>query len=286
MSDLSSIKSMLREIGAIDDARIELFAQRTRDRDVPVWRDSFTGVIFIDGFYVGDEEYSAGHYRQGSAAESYEDLSDTERRVARFESLYTDRSILDFGCGSGSFLRAVSPFTKYSQGVELQDSLREELSENGIPCFSALDSCTSPEVIFLFHVLEHLPNPLTTLIELRRKMGDEGGTLVVEVPHARDFLLAHAQSRPFIESTLWSQHLVLHTRSSLELLLRAAGFTSIQIYGSQRYSLANHFQWLIEGLPGGHKSPRALMETRSLRDAYEQVLCRMDATDTLTAIAQ
>ena len=61
---------------------------------------------------------------------------------------------------------------------------------------------------------------------------------------------------------------------------------SIQIYGVQRYGLANHFRWLIDGLPGGHKSPLVTLETPTLENAYEAALARMDATDTLIAIAQ
>ena len=62
MSENVSIRSTLIEIGAIDDRRVERFAEQTRDRDIPVWHDPNTGVIFIDGFYVGDGEYESGKY--------------------------------------------------------------------------------------------------------------------------------------------------------------------------------------------------------------------------------
>ncbi len=172
------------------------------------------------------------------------------------------------------------------QGVELQDSFRDALNNDGVDCFSDLAECSTPEIAFMFHVLEHLPKPLPTLSTLHGMTAISGGTLVVEVPHARDFLISQAKNEPFINFTLWSQHLVLHTRQSLELLLRAAGYTSIHIYGVQRYGLANHFRWLIDGLPGGHKSPLAALETSALEHAYEAALARMDATDTLIAIAQ
>jgi 2-polyprenyl-3-methyl-5-hydroxy-6-metoxy-1,4-benzoquinol methylase len=279
------IRSTLLEIGAIVDSRVQRFAERTRDRDVPVWHDPVTGVIFIDDFYVGNAEYESGQYRESS--KSLEDLSDTERRVSHFRPLYAYRSVLDFGCGEGSFLRSINSVARHTQGVELQDSFRHQLNRDGVDCFSDLAECSAPETAFMFHVLEHLPNPLPTLSAIREMLAStNGGTLVVEVPHARDFLIAHARSQAFINFTLWSQHLVLHTRQSLELLLRAAGYTNIHIYGVQRYGLANHFRWLIEGLPGGHKSPLAAIETPSLVESYESALVRIDASDTLVAIAR
>lgn len=286
MTEDVSIRSTLMEIGAIDDRRVERFAERTRDRDIPVWHDPNTGVIFIDGFYVGDGEYESGKYREASSAENYEDSADTQRRVSHFRPLYADRSVLDFGCGAGSFLRTIRTVAGQVQGVELQDSFRHSLNSDGIDCFSDLADCSTPEIAFMFHVLEHLPKPLPTLSALHGMTAISGAPLVVEVPHARDFLISKAKNEPFINFTLWSQHLVLHTRQSLELLLRAAGYTSIHIYGVQRYGLANHFRWLIDGLPGGHKSPLMALETPSLEHAYEAALARMDATDTLIAIAQ
>ena len=108
MTEDVSIRSTLMEIGAIDDRRVERFAERTRDRDIPVWHDPNTGVIFIDGFYVGDGEYESGKYREASSAENYEDSADTQRRVSHFRPLYADRSVLDFGCGAGACLGGVS----------------------------------------------------------------------------------------------------------------------------------------------------------------------------------
>ena len=286
MQRSTSIRSTLLEIGAIVDGRVERFAERTRDRDVPVWHDPVTGVIFIDGFYVGNAEYESGQYRELETL-SLEDLSDTERRVSHFRPLYAERTVLDFGCGEGNFLRSIKSTARHTQGVELQESFRNQLNRDGVECFADLGECSAPETAFMFHVLEHLPNPLPTLSAIREMLaGTSGGTLVVEVPHARDFLIAHARSQAFINFTLWSQHLVLHTRQSLELLLRAAGYTNIHIYGVQRYGLANHFRWLIDGLPGGHKGPFAVMETLSLSQAYEAALARMDASDTLVAVAR
>lgn len=282
----STIRATLERIGAIAPERVEQFAPRTRDREVPVWLDPVSGVLFIDDYYVGDDEYSAGSYRRGPVGPDFEDWTDTKRRADEFRSLYFGRSVLDFGCGAGSFLRLIQPTVKNVQGVELQESYRDALLRDDIACFDSLEECSPADVAFLFHVLEHLPDPLAVLKQLKTLLVDANGILVVEVPHARDFLISSARSQPFVDFTLWSQHLVLHTRDSLRRLLLYAGFTEIGIWGVQRYGLSNHIKWLINGEPGGHKDPLALFENQALSEAYAAALAQMDATDTLVATAR
>ena len=283
---MTTIRSTLLEIGAIDNSRVELFSSRTRDREVPVWRDRETGVIFIDDFYVGDDEYESGEYRTAFDTSNYEDRADTERRVQQFAPYYTGRSVIDFGCGKGRFLRSIQTQALEVQGVELQKSFRDALNADGIQCFAQVEECSPTEVVTLFHVLEHLPDPISLLGSLRAKVSDSEGYMIVEVPHAGDFLIAEARHQPFIDFTLWSQHLVLHTRDSLERLLRAAGLSDIHVFGVQRYGLANHLKWLLAGKPGGHKDSLALLETEDLKSEYASALARLDATDTLVAIAR
>jgi len=283
---VSKVRETLESIGAIAPSNVVRFASRTRDREVPVFRDSQSGVIFIDDHYVGDDEYLTGEYRGDSSMPNLEDLLNTERRVDSFRQFYVGRRVLDFGCGEGSFLRAVHSSTSSAFGVELQRSFNEALGRDGIPCFYEISEVPFIDTAFMFHVLEHLPDPLAVLAELRSSLEPGDGTLVVEVPHANDFLINALQCKPFIDFTLWSQHLVLHTRDSLHKLLSAAGFLDIRITGVQRYGLANHLTWLSEGRPGGHKGPLSLLETTDLSRAYQSALAAQDCTDTLVAIAK
>jgi SAM-dependent methyltransferase len=289
----AGIKTLLAGLGAIREDRVELFAPRTRDVDpLPVWRDPDSGVIFIDGHYVGDGTYRSGAYRGeakplGAGADaSPEDRADSRRRMDAFRPLVAGRRICDFGCGTGGFLRLAQGEAARAVGVELQEDARAALAAEGIATGERIADLSGPfDTIFLFHVLEHLPDPLAVLAGIRAHLAP-GGHLVIEVPHARDFLLDELGLDAFARFTLWSQHLVLHTRASLRLLLAAAGFVDIDISGVQRYGLANHLTWLREGRPGGHRGPLATLETPALRDAYEHALDRRDATDTLIATAR
>lgn len=284
---VSNVRETLESIGAIVSANIVQFASRTRDREIPVFRDTVSGVIFIDNYYVGDDEYLTGQYRGDSLAPNFEDLLDTERRMKSFRQFYVGRRVLDFGCGEGNFLRQVYPCASSASGVELQQSFREALSGDGILCHSDISQALTPvDTVFMFHVLEHLSDPLGALREIRETLEPNSGTLVVEVPHARDLLLSEFQCEAFIDFTLWSQHLVLHTRDSLQKILIAAGFTDIHVSGVQRYGLVNHLTWLNDGKPRGHEGPLSVLETADLSLAYQAALAGLDRTDTLVATAR
>ncbi|MDP2432796.1 MAG: hypothetical protein Q8O33_12290 [Pseudomonadota bacterium] len=99
------------------------------------------------------------------------------------------------------------------------------------------------------------------------------------------YYLGKLRNKSFVDFTLWSQHLVLHTRESLTLMLTDAGFQIISIEGVQRYGIANHLYWLTEGKPGGHKEILSIIVTVNLIHSYSDALSRLDANDTIVAIA-
>jgi hypothetical protein len=89
----------------------------------------------------------------------------------------------------------------------------------------------------------------------------------------------------FRSFTLWSEHLILHTRESLRRFVEAAGFVDVRVSGHQRYPLANHLHWLKEGRPGGHVH-WSMLRDDGLDAAYAAVLVRLDLTDTLIVDAR
>ena len=290
----SAIRETLVRIDAINNKRVVVLSSQTRDnKNLKVYQDAVTKVIFIDDYYVGDDEYVSGEYREktkpliDSSGRDYEDLLDSERRFKSYRQFITAKNICDFGCGAGSFLKLSQTVASKSYGIELQHSYADALNNIGIDCYPKLENIKNPlDVISLFHCFEHLPEPASTLRDLHAALKKKGdGTLIIEVPHARDFLIDHLKNQDFIDFTLWSQHLVLHTRESLRLILADAGFKNIVIQGVQRYSLANHLNWLSNKKPGGHKALLSAIQTPELVAHYEQALARIDATDTLVAIA-
>ena len=271
-----------------------LFNQRTRDvDDLKVWRDDVSGVIYIDGFYTGDETYVEGSYREDKQVRlqtgkpDYERTTDAKRRFESNLRFVAGKKVIEFGCGSGDFLRLVKNHCSDVIGVELQQDYVDSLNADGIKCVNSLDTIEkgSVDTCVSFHVIEHLPKPLEVLELLKEKIVS-GGALLIEVPHANDFLLSALENEQFKQFTLWSQHLVLHTRESLRRMLDFVGFEEIYIEGVQRYPLSNHLNWMAKGKGGGHKSPLSLIDSPSMINAYSDSLARMNETDTLVAIAK
>lgn len=285
----------LCDLGLADEATSEIFYHGTRDnKHLNVYRDKMSGVIYIRDYYIGDCEYISGEYRavkaqrEGKRAKlaNYERLEDCRRRVSSLKQFYCARDIADFGCGHGDFLVATRSACRSVVGIELQRDLAESLEANGIRCVSDLSALEdgSLDSIFMFHSFEHLPDPLGVLQVVREKLRP-GGNLLIEVPHACDFLLSVIKEESFIRFTLWSQHLILHTQCSLRVFLESAGFQNVLVKGVQRYPLVNHLHWMSRHAPGGHLSPWAFLETPALTEAYGQALAAAGSTDTLMAIA-
>lgn len=294
LKEISKIRETLLRLNLINEENVEVFSKNTRDNNnLTVYKDNNTKIVFIDEYYVGDEEYENGEYRNQiipsmkSQSGSLEDTIDNERRYKKYRQFVVNKNICDYGCGEGNFLRLSKQSAKSVLGVELQKNFNDAMNAEGIKCFTKFNKITEPiDTCFMFHCLEHLPDPIFTLKEIYQKLKPDGeGKIVIEVPHARDFLLDQLQWKSFKNFTLWSQHLVLHTRHSLQSFLLDSGFKNVHIEGVQRYNIANHLNWLMNNKPGGHENPLSIIETESLKNSYSEALSRIDANDTLVAIA-
>jgi SAM-dependent methyltransferase len=213
-------------------------------------------------------------------------FEDTERRAGYLRPIVAGKRWLDVGTGAGAILDAVGSLAAEAQAVEPQQGIRDELRSCGHTVMLSVEDAADAhfDLITLFHVFEHLTDPLASLRTIRQKLRP-GGRLIIEVPHARDFLIAFLGLDEFKAFTFWSEHLLLHTRQSLTIMLKAGGFENICIQGCQRYPLANHLHWLARKRPGGHQIWSELRTPR-LDEAYAEMLSGIDMTDTLVAYAE
>jgi hypothetical protein len=188
--------------------------------------------------------------------------------------------------GVGGMMELAKDICQESIFVEPQYAPRKFFENNGIETFERVKDVNRNdiEISTLFHSFEHFDDPLTTLIDIRNKTIN-GGKIIIEVPHAKDILIKYFELESFKSFTFWSEHLILHTRESLEKFLMFSGFKEIKIYGIQRYPLANHFYWLKEGKPDGQNYFNDLNE-KDINNQYEIFLNKLDMTDTLIATAK
>ncbi len=292
-TERNEIKKILIDLSICDESSIEPYYPNVRDRDdVSVLKFNKSGVIFL----LRSDHMDMSHYeeKEGFSYWSAEDrkhaanatLEDNLRRKELLQHIVANRKWMDIGTGSGGTLDEVSPLASSTFAVEPQKPARESLKKSGYNVYSSIESVSESnfDVVTLFHVFEHFTNPLEELKLILQKMASQG-KIVIEVPHAKDFLISFLDCESFKKFTFWSEHLILHTRESLTRFLECAGFEKIIITACQRYPLANHLHWLSKNKPGGHQK-WAFLRTAELDSAYAQMLAQLDRTDTLIAIAE
>lgn len=278
---------LMRQGGFISPEKAELLAPACRDEAVSVFQDSQSKVIYLDPDYPGksDSYYSSKLVPSSAIPRNDMDLLDTQRRSVLLQPYIAGKRWLDFGCGPGYQLRHNYGCSKSHLGIELNASNREALSTDGFNVSERLIDAMAfkPQVVSLFHVLEHLPDPVQILQQLH-KSADQQATLLVEVPHSRDWLIQHGPEA-FKQFTFWSEHLILHTRASLQYVLERSGWQVEHVIAVQRYPVWNHLQWCLRQKPTGCTATPNDNAALALQQAYEQFLASRDQTDTLLAVA-
>lgn len=128
--------------------------------------------------------YSRASYHDEYYVEVCDEAHDTTLAQAA-PMLARDAPMLDFGCGNGSFIRAARSAGFDCEGVELEASARDYASRNsGAPVHALEDLLASGRrfaTIHLGDVLEHLPDPTTTMRTLERLLAP-GGRFFIEGP--------------------------------------------------------------------------------------------------------
>jgi SAM-dependent methyltransferase len=204
-----------------------------------------------------------------------EDFANGLAQSAELVSTYLDASdvganVLEIGCSWGYFLKLVDDLGAVPYGVELNAVRRESVkSDLGIDCYASIDEAKSVGTkfrkIFLFYVIEYIPDPVTYLKELRDLLAP-GGEVIIITPNKHD-PLRDIWSNPGFESFFFDEYSVgYHSLSSLQVLLERASAQATELATRQGYSLANHLRWhftnapLASGIVGGDDLTASITE--------------------------
>lgn len=141
------------------------------------------------------------------------------------ESLTTDKTVLDYGAGSGDFSVELAgnkwSVTSYEPDANARLRIKEKHSEiKLVDDIKSIES-GSKSIITLWHVLEHVHQLTTTLGEFHRIL-DNNGTLVIAVPN-------HTSYDAKFYLSAWAaydvpRHLSHFNPSTLEKLMCSNGF--------------------------------------------------------------
>lgn len=226
------------------------------NHDIDVLRCKKCGLLFLSDFsHVDSSFYEDGGMIGSLSLENW--IKNTEpddrRRFLFLKDCIIDKIVLDFGCGNAGFLNLAKDSCKKTFGVELQKDFQDYFKSCGLDVYSSIvDLPEKVDCITMFHVLEHLKNPVEELKKLKECLTDTG-RIFIEVPNSKDALLSLYKCKSFADFVFWSCHLFVYNGDVLENIARKAGFKVSRVEYIQRYTLMNHLYWILKNKPAGHK---------------------------------
>ncbi len=147
--------------------------------------------------------------------------------------------LLDVGCGIGTFLNIAKSGGFDVQGTEISGYASKYAQEKyGFPVFkgtlegAGFDS-ESFDVVTIWHVLEHVSNPKSTIAEIYRLL-KPNGLLVIAVPNVDNFLmqtlyrLVKRKELKYFSIEDKELHLYHFSEKTLRVVLESAGFSIVR----------------------------------------------------------
>lgn len=153
--------------------------------------------------------------------------------------------ILDIGCAFGNFLYAAKRLGWKTYGIEIDKNMIDIAKKNGKIFFGTLEKANYNknffDVVTMFDVIEHVPNPDSTLKEVRRIMKKDG-TLVIQTP-AADSIYRKIKGREWDYYGL--QHLNYFSKESMKKILKKNGFVVKKIFYGDEIGIVNSIKGFL-----------------------------------------
>lgn len=251
-------------------------------KELQIYECTNCGLVFLSSFsHITDKYYAESNMHQGVIVPEQllkQTFEDDDRRFRFLKDITKGKKVLDFGCGYGGFLKYTKEIADEVYGLEIEEAASEYCQKQGINIISLEDDYKF-DVITMFHVIEHLLNPLDILQQLKEKL-NEGGIIIIETPNSNDALLTLYESTAFSKFTYWGCHVYLYNEKNLIELGVQSGMKLKFAKQVQRYPLANHLYWLSQGKPGGHKIWQQINDEK-LNQLYAEKLGELGTCDTI-----
>lgn len=135
------------------------------------------------------------------------------------------QTVLDWGGGEGRFV----PTSLRSRRVTVLDHSTEEPADPAYQRLNELDADQRYDYIQMCHVLEHVSEPRSLLLEAASHL-NPGGSIYIELPQDRsDDEVQRFRSNPHQMSHTIHEHLNLYTRTALEKLGASCGLECLHL---------------------------------------------------------
>lgn len=226
----------------------------------------------IGNYYKAESYVSHTNTKKGLINKLYHAVRSytLKKKVGMINSYVSRGTILDYGCGTGMFLKACQENGWETFGMEPDDSARKIASEQGLNVFSdkaRIQTYITDKqfsAITLWHVLEHVTDMSETLSFFKAKLKKDG-VLIIAVPNHVSF-----DARYYKE--FWAaydvpRHIHHFDVKSMSSLLKYNGFELVETKGmkfdsfyvsmlSEKYKTGsmNLFKAFLTGLKSNFKA--------------------------------
>lgn len=220
-------------------------------------------------------------------------LADTMRRLSWLDEAksieqVSEIQLLDIGCGYGFFVDAANQRGYRATGLDVgtkrlelaRSQMQGEFIEGEVYDLLEQGHEGHFNVVTLFHVLEHIADPVVFLSSCFRLLAPDG-LLLIEIPNLDDHMLRNESYQHWF----WQfAHLSYFDRARLILALKRADLQRFTIKGVQRYGLRNHLHWIDFGKPQINDPAYSgqAVELKLIDSLYRSELERTYTCDTLT----
>jgi len=217
--------------------------------------------------------------------------SEVEADVRHLEAVPQGR-LLDVGCGSGEWLATMRELGWQVEGVDFDGNAIRVARQSKLQVHhGSLEqqnfSNESFDAVVLNHVVEHVPNPVGTLVECARIL-KPGGKLVLFTPNSSS--LSHQLFKRNWRGLEPPRHLHIFSMQSMHLLLERAGFKKSLIKPQIAKSVIYESVLLRRGRNGHFSAQRRNMPVDMFARLFNMMeLCLMkwkpSIADCLVAVA-
>ena len=163
------------------------------------------------------------------------------------------RNVLEMGCSWGYFLQLLQQNGVRPHGVELNAIRARYVNDQlAIPCFASLEECEARKItfkkIFLFYVLEYIPDPPAYLKRLMQLLDDDG-QIVLVTPNLADPLKDIWSNQAFRKFFYDECAVNYFTPNALRALVAGLAAHESRVTTKQGYSVVNHLSWFLTNGP-------------------------------------
>ncbi|MFH1282276.1 MAG: glycosyltransferase [bacterium] len=212
-----------------------------------------------------------------------------KERLEFVERFKKKGSLLDIGCGMGYFLDLAEKGNWSVKGADVSHYALEYCKKHYSFDVESGENNDLPyadqkfDAVALWHVLEHLRNPLELLVKARERLADDG-LLFIEVPNIR-FLLEILRPAKLRSNSEVSEHFYYFSHKTMKRLLSLAGFEVKAIvlgkaafirtcYKEKVIKLLSFFGWWIYKLTSinlGNSIRVVASKTKDLNNANRKI---------------